>query len=77
MQRAGHGGGRGVVASMAKAGCEQADAGVWALAPNGKTGKSAAALQLAAPTGLGAAENGLKTPLAKGDQALKLKGEEY
>ena len=68
-------GGRGVVASMAEAGGGQADTGVWALAPNGKTGKTAAALQLAAPTGLGTAENGLKTPLADGDQALKLKGE--
>ena len=60
-------------AEASKAGVDRPEAagaitGVWALAPNGKTGKTAAALQLAAPTGLGTAENGFMRPSGRGVQ---------
>ena len=63
-----------MVASMAEAVTALNVEKLKALAPNGKAGGAAAALQLAALTGAGAAANGLKTPLADGDQAPKSTG---
>ncbi len=64
-------GGSDVAASMAAAGGAMPVTGLCAFAPNEKAGTAAAALELAALAGAGAAANGLKTPLLDGDQALK------